>query len=72
MFQAKISVDTSDRVNTANDIVLEVRFSVDSPQLDDKLCEKFLDDIVNPLRKLVQNNFQEGSEKVMQIRITNV
>lgn len=72
MFQGRITIDVSSTINTNNDIVFEVRFSSDSPQNEDRLCEKFLDDILNPLRKLVQNNFTEGSEKVMQIRITDV
>lgn len=72
MFQANITIDTTNAVNTDNDIVFEIRFSPDSPQVEDKLCEKFTDDVVNPLRKLVHNLTTSGAEKILQIRITNV
>jgi len=72
MFQATITIDVSTTVNTDNDIIFEMRFSPDSPQLEDRLCEKFSDDIENPLRKLVHTLTTSGAERILQIRITDV
>ena len=72
MFTCKPTVKNDTDVALNNYVVLEAKHSIDSPQLEDKLMEAFLDLSAQPNKKIMAETTQNGSEKTTILKIVNV